>query len=471
MDSPVLWQAHPGPQTRFLEASEFEALYGGAAGGGKSDALLFGALRQIDKPTYRALILRHTYPELAELMDRAQGLFRFLGGTWNEQKKRWTFPSGAVIEFGYCEAFKDVQRYQGQQFSYIGFDEIGNLAEERIWTYLMSRCRSGGPGIIPMMRASANPGGPGHAWLKRRFVEVCGVDGDTVFVDPTTQLTRRFVPARLKDNPTLIENNPQYEAQLRALPEMLRRQLLEGDWDAGAGMALGELNRGKHFVEPFEVPEHWTQFGAFDWGFAHPFSFGWYCVSEDGTIYKVDTVTGRNLLPHEIHERIAERVPLDKLNGGIDAGHDVWSDIKARGEQTPTLYEQFKALGWKWLRQASIARKSGLNNFRQYVTWREGVPPRFLLMDTPGNQRCFEQLTAMVCDPDDPEDALKVDADPNTGEGGDDMYDETRYALASRPILTKPVKKVVPKEPHKDHKFEETMKLLRGDNKKRWRKA
>jgi hypothetical protein len=436
-DAPVLWSPHSGPQTRFLAASEFEVLYGGAAGGGKSDALLFGALRQTDNASYRALILRHTYPELAELMDRAHGVFRRLGAVWNEQKKRWTFKAGAIVEFGYCETWKDVQRYQGQQFSYIGFDEVGNLAEERIWAFLMSRCRSGGPGILPMMRASANPGGPGHAWLRKRFIDACGMDGERVYVDPGTGLTRRFVPARLYDNPTLLVNNPQYEAQLKSLPDMLRRQLLEGDWDAGSGLALGELNRSRHLIDPFEIPGHWTQFGAFDWGYAHPFSFGWYTVDGDGNVYKVDTVTGRRLLPHEIHERIAARVPLDKLKY-IAGGLDLWNTIKAKGENTPPLAEQFWGFGWK-LQKANVDRVSGLNNMRRYVTWRpatEDEPiqePAFRLMDTEGNRRCFDQLSAMVSDPDDPEDALKVDGDPDTGEGGDDMYDETRYALASRP--------------------------------------
>lgn len=421
---------------RFLGASEFEVLYGGAAGGGKSDALLFGALRQTDKAKYRALILRHTYPELAELMDRAHGVFGLLGGVWNEQKKRWTFPSGAVVEFGYCETYKDVMRYQGQQFSYIGFDEIGNLAEERVWSFLMSRCRSGGPGILPMMRASANPGGPGHAWLKHRFIDVCGTHGESVYVEPQTKLTRRFVPARLYDNPTLLENNPQYEAQLKSLPEMLRRQLLEGDWEAGTGLALSDLRRGIHVIEPFDVPDHWVQFGSFDWGFAHPFSFGWYAADEDGNVFKLDTVTGRRLQPDEIHDRIAERVPIKRLKY-ISGGHDLWNQIKARGETTPTLAEQFYAKGWK-LVQANISRITGLNNMRHYVAHDEEREPRFRLFRTESNLRCFEQLAAMVSDPDDPEDALKVDADPNTGEGGDDMYDETRYGLASRPAKAKP---------------------------------
>lgn len=436
-----LWHPHPGPQTRFLAAVEFEVLYGGAAGGGKSDALLFCSLKQVDKPGYRALILRHTYPELAELMDRAHGYFGKMGASWNEQKKRWTFPSGAVVEFGYCVTWRDVQRYQGQQFSYIGFDEIGNLAEERIWLFLMSRCRSGGSGITPLMRASANPGGPGHAWLKRRFIETCGAQGEKIHTEPLTGLTRRFVPARLRDNPTLTDNNPQYEAQLLALPDMLRRQLLDGDWDAGMGMALGELSRDVHIIPAFEPPAHWTRFGAFDWGFAHPWSFGYYVQDEESNIYKIDTVTGRNMLPHEIHDRVASRVPLDTLKA-IDAGHDLWNEIRARGENTPTLYEQFRALGWKRIDRANISRASGLNNMRRYIHHDAATQPRFLLMDTPGNQHCFDVLQSMVSDPADPEDALKLNADPYTGEGGDDPYDETRYGLASRPYKTQPLKVV-----------------------------
>jgi hypothetical protein len=198
----TVWRPHPGPQTEFLRCREFEVLYGGATGGGKTDALLYGGLRQIGFPTYRALFLRVSFPELREVMDRAHATFPKLGATWNEQRKRWQFPSGATFEFGYCETYVDVQRYQGQEYSYIAFDEVGNIADARVWTFLMSRCRSKEEGLVPMMRASANPGGPGHGWLKRRFVDA--TDGGTrVYVDQATELTRRFVPARITDNPTL----------------------------------------------------------------------------------------------------------------------------------------------------------------------------------------------------------------------------------------------------------------------------
>jgi hypothetical protein len=433
----TLWRPHPGPQTAFLAASEFEVLYGGAAGGGKSDALLFGGLRQVEAPGYRALLLRQSFPELRELMDRAAAIFPQLGGEWNERDKRWRFPSGATYEFGYCASYADVQRYQGQEFAYIAFDELGNVGDPRVWTFLISRCRPKSPKLIPMMRASANPGGPGHGWLKRRFIDA--TDGGTrVYSDPETGLTRRFVPARVTDNPTILTNNPAYVAQLRALPELLRRQLLEGDWSAGTGLALSELNRSVHLCEVFEPPAHWTRFGALDWGYAHPWVFMWFAVDGDGNVFCCDTIRGRRHLPWEIAQRIRARCPVDRLRYVV-AGHDCWADVRARGENGPTIAEHLASYGI-FLSEANIDRRQGLNTLRQYLAWRgqgadgsDGVP-RLRFMRTEGNLWLLDQLETMVCDPDDPEDVLKQNANPDTGEGGDDGYDCLRYALMSRPL-------------------------------------
>ncbi len=449
----VLWRPHPGPQTRFLASSAYEVLFGGAAGGGKSDCLLIGSLRQVHHPQYRGLILRRTFPELRELMDRALGLFRQLGARWHEQQKRWTFPSGATVEFGYCEAYADVMRYQGQQYTYIAWDELGQCPEERMWTYLMSRNRTASEGLHLQMRASANPGGPGHAWLRRRFVVPCGTEGETIYRDPDTSLTRAYVPARVSDNPTLMLADPGYVRRLQALPETTRRQLLDGDWSAGTGMALEELDPARHMVDAFDPPPHWTRFAALDWGFSHPWAFAWGVADEDGNAYVCDTITGRRMLPWEIAERIASRTP-DAARQRVEAGHDCWADIKARGENTPTIAEQMRELG-VYLTRANISRKAGLNNLRNWIKWRGCGPeggdrvPALRWMDTPGNRRALEQLQSVVVDPDDPEDALKVDADPDSGEGGDDIYDCTRYLMASRPwaATALPPKPVDPWDP------------------------
>lgn len=440
-DRQTLWRPHPGPQTEFLASPEFEVLYGGAAGGGKSDALLFGGLRQVDSPAYRALLLRQSFPELRELMDRAAEFFPRLGGSWSEQQKRWRFASGATFEFGYCASFMDVQRYQGQEFSYIAFDELGNVADPRVWTYLISRCRPKHPSLIPMMRASANPGGPGHGWLKRRFIDATD-GGSRVHTEPETGLTRAFIPARVTDNPTILTRNPAYVAQLRSLPEMLRRQLLEGDWSAGTGLALSELDRSVHLCDVFEPPAYWTRFGALDWGYTHPWVFTWYAADEDGNVVCCDTLHGRRHLPWEIAERIRDRAPVDRLRYVV-AGHDCWAQHRAYGENTPSIAEQLVECGIH-LSEGNIDRRQGLNNLRRYLAWRRQGPggsdgiPRLRFMRTDGNLWLLDQLETMVCDPGDPEDVLKQDANPDTGEGGDDGYDCLRYGLASRPMRARP---------------------------------
>lgn len=443
-DERALWVPWPGPQTAFCGSVEFEVLFGGAKGPGKSDAILFGSTAQVQYPKYKALILRATFPELQELIDRSHAVFPHMENPpkWNASLKRWIWPSGAQTVFGYCSKLEDVERYHGQEYPYIGFDELGNLPEERVWERLMAECRCPDPRVIRMMRASANPGGPGHPWLKRRFVDKCGKSGKDIYHyhlrlpgGQMVTLTRRYIPARVTDNP-VYAHDPLYMAQLQSLPDVLRRQLLEGDWDAGTGVALDELDRQRHLVPPFEVPQHWLQFGAFDWGFTHPFVFGWFAVADDQTVYLVDSLRGRRLYDEEIFDRIANRLDVSRMAYTV-AGHDCWSDYKAlRRDGTPNTAERFTELGLP-LAKANTNRPVGLQNLRHFLAWRtpDGgeKPPRFYIMDTPDNRATFDTLESMVVDPDNMEDALKINADPLTGEGGDDAYDMVRYALASRP--------------------------------------
>lgn len=450
----VLWRPHDGPQMAFLASNAYECLYGGAAGGGKSDALLFGAVRQVEHPKYRALILRRTFPELRELMDRALAVFGQIGGTWNEQAKRWKWPSGATVEFGYCETYRDVLQYQGQQFAYIGFDELGQIAEERVWTYLMSRCRASGAGLTLQMRASANPGGPGHYWVKRRFVDVCDPHGKLTYVETLPDeppLTRAYVRAVLADNPTLVENDPGYASRLRQLPDLEYRWLALGDWSAGGGLAFPELGEARRYlVKVAPIPDHWFIWGAFDWGYNHPFAFGLYGADEDGNVVKIDTVTGRQMQPPAIADRIQHCLATHRVRDRlayIHAGHDVWADVRARSENIPTLAEQFGALGLPMVK-ANISRIAGVQNLRRYFALRDNAPPRFRLFDTPGNRKTLDCLASRVCDPDAIEDVLKQDADAS-GAGGDDLYDETRYGLAARPLQVAPdVPDRVPEDRH-----------------------
>lgn len=209
---------------------------------------------------------------------------------------------------------------------------------------------------------------------------------------------------------------------------------------AGVGLALPELDKAHHLIDRFPVPSHWTQFGGFDWGFNHPWVFGHYAADEDGNVIKVETVWGREQLPAAITQTIIAAVPavLGK-RFIVHAGHDIFDQKgKAIGFQGPTIAETMQGQGLKLIK-ANRDRVNGLDNLRRYahVEPAEGdrpqIGPRFSLMDTEGNRRCLTQLQAMQIDPDNMEDALKVDADA-AGRGGDDSYDETRYGLMSRPL-------------------------------------
>jgi len=219
------------------------------------------------------------------------------------------------------------------------------------------------------------------------------------------------------------------------LPDVTRRQLLDGDWTAGAGLALSEFDRAVHVVPAFDVPEHWFRWAALDWGYHHPYACCYGAEDPDGQVYIVDTVWGRRKLPHEIAEHLAQHIPVTTLRM-FHAGRDCWNVVKARGENTPTIAEQFQPYGIM-LTPANIDRVSGLNTMRRYITTTQGRP-RCLVMDTPGNQRLIEQIESIVTDPDRPEDALKVDAD-DYGIGGDDGWDAFRYLLAARPLAGTPL--------------------------------
>ncbi len=249
------------------------------------------------------------------------------------------------------------------------------------------------------------------------------------------------------------ENNPKitrraFDALVAEYPDespSLKQEVFAELLTAGIGLALEQVCEEQHIVPRFKIPSHWTQFGAMDWGFNHPYAFGWFAVDEDGSVVLVDTIWGRKEQPDRIGQKVGAAVPIPSLQY-IVGGHDLWADIKARGEDGPTLAERFTTV-FKWpLIKASISRVTGLNNLRYYVQWRgeparDGQPatpdvtPRFRMMDTDGNRRLLKCLQAMQVDPKHIEDAQKVDADA-AGNGGDDGYDMARYGLMSRPLVT-----------------------------------
>ena len=169
----IVFKPNPGPQTSFLSSSEREVLYGGAAGGGKSYAMLADPLHGLNDPNFSGLLVRHTTEELRELIQKSQELYpRAIPGIkWSERKSQWTSPKGGRLWMSYLDKDTDVTRYQGQAFNWIGFDELTQWSSPYAWDYMRSRLRSSAQHLGLYMRATTNPGGSGHQWVKKMFID------------------------------------------------------------------------------------------------------------------------------------------------------------------------------------------------------------------------------------------------------------------------------------------------------------
>lgn len=282
----IAWKAHPGPQTRFVSSTAFELMYGGAAGGGKSDGLLAAALRHVHNPDYRAILFRRTHPDLVKsLIDRSTALYPILGAKFQQQDSYWRFPSGARVYLSHMQYESDVYAHRSVQYQYVGFDELTTFSQTQ-YVYMISRMRSA-QGIPVRIRSATNPGGEFAEWVLRRWApwlvpldrwESEGITGwekpiyaadgqllNIVQVDDDREgvvalghpdgLTRVFVPAKLSDNPALTINDPNYRKRLMALDSVSRMQLLGGLWlvKVAAGMMFK-----KDWFRSERLPENGT---------------------------------------------------------------------------------------------------------------------------------------------------------------------------------------------------------------------
>lgn len=464
-----VWVPNAGPQTAFLACPVYEVLYGGAAGGGKSDALLIDALGQVDKPRYRALILRRSYPELQELIDRSREYYpaAFPGARFNKTDKRWTFPSGARIEFGYIANDDDVYRYQGQEYSYLGWDEVTHFSEFA-YKYLMSRCRSTDPAITCRIRATANPGGKGHAWVKARFIDPA--PGLSTMMDEETGQERVFIPSKLKNNPHLAKTD--YGRRLMALPEADRKALLDGDWNAYEGEVFN-LEQGIHiwtwaqFKERTghdKIPQEWTRFRSMDWGYAKPFAIYWYAVDYEGRAYvyrefygiakdgkhQIIPNEGARLEPEKVAEKVAsiEKEARETIATGW-TGPDIGQNVRADHGGGKKIEDHFRAHGvfWQYWTASAGSRLAGKMALHQRLAYERGEDGN--IREWPGlifiEEACphaIRTIPALEYDEHQPEQV-------NT-DGEDHAYDSISGFCKMKPW--KPVKKTEKRDGWRERK-------------------
>ena len=436
----VVFKPNTGPQTQFLAAGEREVLYGGSAGGGKSYAMLADPLRYMGHPSFSGLLLRHTTEELRELVWKSQEIYPKIwkGIKWSERKMQWVAPSGARLWMSYLDRDDDVLRYQGLAFSWIGFDELTQWATPFAWNYMRSRLRTASSDLPIYMRATTNPGGPGHGWVKKMFIDpapygktfdATNIETGEVLKYPAghskagqSLFKRKFIPARLSDNPYLSREGD-YEAMLLSLPEQQRRQLLEGDWDIKEGAAFTEFNRDIHVVEPFHIPNNWVKFRSCDYGYGSFSGVLWFAVSPSEQLIVYRELYVSKVLATDLADMINE---LEAEDGNMKYGVLDSSLWHKRGDTGPSLAEQMIMRGCRFRPsdRSKGSRVSGKNEIHRRLQVDEYTEePRIVFFDTCTNM--VSQLPAIPLDKKNPED---VDT-----RAEDHLYDALRYGIMSRP--------------------------------------
>jgi hypothetical protein len=444
------WEPQPGPQSLAIAAHFVdEIMYGGARGGGKSDYLLGDFLQDVHQGAiWRGIIFRRSYPELEELITRAKEIYIPLGAVWKVSDKTFVFPSGATLKMRHVETEDDCNKYQGHQYTWIGWDELTNWPNLKSYKKLKACLRSAGNVPNKRIRCSANPGGVGHHEVKAYFVDPAPKGMELIEnVDEDGYVTTKmFIPSRVYDNKKLLDNDPGYIARLREIgsPELVRAWL-EGDWNVITGAYFPEFSTAKHVLDPFEIPSHWLRFRSADWGTASPFCVLWHAVSDgyqvpngpyipSGALVTYREFYGWNGNPNQGLRWPASRVAANTLkmeaneNGKITYG--VIDPAAYKQDGGPSVAESM-AVGGVFYRKADNQRINGWNQVRERLCGEDGDPevdngvgtPMWYVFKT--CVHIIRTLPAMQHDLDNPEDC---DTD-----GEDHAPDALRYGFMSRP--------------------------------------
>lgn len=472
----VVWEPRSRPQAAFIACPVFEIFYGGSRGSLKTDGALGDWISHAAAYGEHAigLMVRRERTQLVETYERAKAIYTPLGFKFNDSQHVCVSPDGARLRFAYLEHDADAESYQGHSYTRVYVEELGNFPNPGPVMKLMATLRSAN-GVPCGFRATGNPGGPGHQWVKARYIDpapkgwkVLPTEFKNPFTGETVVKERIFIPGKITDH-NLLGNDYVANLQMSGSPELVRAWL-EGDWNVIAGAYFPEFSMAQHVVEPRELPAHWLRFRACDWGSAHPFSVGWYAVSEGdlpqfprGALIKYrewygmqdgQPNVGLRLTAEEVAQGIVERddviegkryefkYPFSVIdpaafqeNGGPSIAERmhrctekrvVWREadnkrVSARGAMG----------GWDQLRSRLVG--SAQRNEDGTIDWNTGRPMLYFF------STCTHTIRTLPAMQHDATRAEDIDSD-----GEDHAPDETRYACMSRPYLRK---QPVPEQP------------------------
>ena len=363
-------------QKEFIDATSAEVLFGGAAGGGKSygqmaDALLYA----LKYPGSKQLVLRRTYSELEKSLIRtSMAIFPKDFYSFNSTGHIGRFKNGSCIDFGYCAIESDVYQYQSAEYDVIRFDELTHFTENQ-YIYLISRLR-GANNFPKQIKSTTNPGGVGHSWVKRRFVDPAPSGKEFT---PKGGLSRIFIPARLEDNSFLTALDPGYKTRLLALPEREKRALLFGEWSIFEGQYFPEFSESRNVVAPFEIPYGWRKYRAIDYGLDRLVCL-WIAITPDGDAYVYREYCESNLPISTAAEHILARTPKHEDIYATLAPPDLWNRTQESGKSKATIFSEYglnftrtsnsREAGWLALKEL-LLEKNGRVGLKIFATCRE----------------------------------------------------------------------------------------------------
>lgn len=431
----TIWCPQPGPQTALLQCPVLDVFYGGARGGGKTDGLLGDFLKHagLYGPKAKGILFRRSYPELEQVIARSKELYRPLGWRYHETNHMWTAPNAATLKLAYLEKDSDAETYQGQSHSWQGFDEIGNFPDPKPIDKLWGTLRSA-QGVPRYRRSTGNPGGPGHAWVKKRYI-VHGAwnvwEWAPLEERPDLKIQSTFIPSTLDDNPLLTQNDPGYEAALAAVGgNVLFKAWRHGDWDLTAGQYFDLWEPSLHVVKrsALEIQPWWVRWISMDWGFSDSTAIHWHAMDENRHIWTY-------------RELVFDGVTPDKTADAIIEAN--------RGEKIAAFFLSPDAFG-KHRSPRTIAAELR-DAFRAYVPKKDEEKPRIAIPVKADDDRkggwmlmyqllqagiwkitdncevLIEAIPLLQRDEKDPEDIVKM----RGNSPGDHAPDSTRYGLKS----------------------------------------
>ena len=445
----VIWEPQPGPQTALLACPVFEVFFGGARGGGKTEGSIGDWLGHSSAYGEAAIgiFFRKKFVQLAEVIARTKQIFPKLGARYNEQQRTWTMANGARLKFAYLERDSDAEEYQGHSYTRIYIEELTNFPSPSPVNLLRATLRSA-TGVPTGMRLTGNPGGPGHNWVKARYIDPCP-SGFKVITEETelnfegkvsiVQLSRVFIPSKLSDNSLLIRNDPTYILRLRQSgSEALVKAWLEGNWDIVDGAFFDEWDEARHVISlskflELPIPPTAQRFRAFDWGSAKPFSVGWYTLLDKD--YELDG----KLLPRNALVKYREWYGASGPNKGLKMTADLVAQgivLREKHERLrygvadpsifvrdggPSIAEVMAINKCSW-RRADNKRRAGWEQVRMRLCGENNIPMLYIA------DCCEDTIRTLPVLQHDDTDIEDLDTDAE-----DHAADELRYAMMSRP--------------------------------------